>query len=236
MEALLSAFRSLRRLDGMSDEALVKLARKRDEAAVRVLIRRHNQRLFRIARGLVHDDNEAEDIVQETYVRAFTALETFRGDAAFATWITRIALNEANGRLRRRRPTVDLAAIEDAGHADGAELIMFPLSSTQPNPETETGRAQVRRLLEDAVDRLPEPFRLVFILRDIEGLGADETAALLGIRPGTVKTRLFRARRLMRAEMERMLSPRFGEVFPFAGRRCARMADRVVARLRAAMS
>lgn|SRR5690606_10787823 len=230
MEALLSAFRSLRRLDDLGDEALVALARERDETAVRALIRRHNRRLFRIARGLVRDDSEAEDIVQETYVRAFTALGTFRGDAAFATWLTRIALNEANGRLRRRRPAVDLAAIESA--ADGAEVIMFPLTS-QPNPEAEAGRAQVRRLLEDAIDRLPEPFRLVFILRDVEGLGTGETATLLAIKPETVKTRLFRARRLMRAEMEKLLSPCFSEVFPFAGTRCARMADRVVARLNA---
>lgn len=111
---------------------------------------------------------------------------------------------------------------------------MFPLSAGQPSPEAATGREQVRRILERAVDRLPEPFRMVFILRDIEGLSTDDAAALLAIKPETAKTRLFRARRLMRAEIEKALSPNFSEVFPFAGQRCARMADRVIERLRAA--
>lgn len=233
MEAFLSALRHRRHRDGLSDDELVALARKRDETAVSALIRRHNQRLFRVARGMVHDDHEAEDIVQETYVRAFTALDTFRGDAAFSTWLTRIALNEANGRLRRKRPMVDLAEV-DGADAHGAEILMFPLSSAEPGPEAETGREQVRRLLEDAVGRLPEPFRLVFILRDVEGLGTEAAANLLSIKPETVKTRLFRARRLLRAEMEKALLPRFSDVFPFAGKRCALMAERVIERLRAA--
>lgn len=233
MEALLSTLGYRHHQDGLSDDELISLARKRDETAVGALVRRHNQRLFRIARGIVRDDHEAEDIVQETYVRAFTALDSFRGDAAFSTWLTRIALNEANGRLRRKRPMVDLAEL-DGANVEGAEIIMFPLSSAEPSPDTETGREQVRRLLEDAVDRLPEPFRVVFILRDIEGLGTEAAATLLSIKPGTVKTRLFRARRLLRAEMEKAFLPRFSDVFPFAGKQCALMAERVIEQLRAA--
>jgi RNA polymerase sigma-70 factor, ECF subfamily len=233
MEALLSTFAQWRQRDALTDEDLIALARNRDEGAVRALVQRHNRRLFRIARGLVRDDREAEDIVQETYVRAFTSLDRFRGDSEFGTWLTRIALNEAYGRLRRKRPTVDITEIEESRHADGGQVIMFPLSSDQANPESETGREQVRQFLEQAVDHLPEPFRMVFILRDVEGLSTEAAAALLSIKPATVKTRLFRARRLIRTEIEKTLAADFSEVFPFAGERCARMADQVVERLRA---
>jgi RNA polymerase sigma-70 factor (ECF subfamily) len=233
MEALLSVFRHWRQRDDLSDEDLVALARKRDDGAVRALIKRHNRRLFRMVRALVRDDNEAEDIVQETYVRAFTGLDRFRGDAAFSTWLTRIALNEAYGRLRRKRPVVDIAAIDNADPADGGQVIMFPLSPVQPGPEAEAAREQVRHILEHAIDHLPEPFRMVFLLREIEGLDTEAAGELLSIKPGTVKTRLFRARRLMRAELEKALSPDFAEIFPFGGHRCARMADRVVERLQA---
>lgn len=234
METLLSSLRYWRRRDALGDEDLVALARKRDEGAVRALVKRHNQRLFRIARTVLHDEAEAEDVVQDTYVRAFTGLDGFRGDASFATWLTRIALNEAYGRLRRRRPTIELAAIEAADGSEGGRIIMFPLSPPQAGPEAETGREQVRRMLERAVDTLPEPFRMVLILRDIEGLDTEATAALLSIRPETVKTRLFRARRLMRSELEKALSPSFSELFPFAGERCSRMTEVVVGRMRAA--
>jgi RNA polymerase sigma-70 factor (ECF subfamily) len=222
----------LPRYDIRRDEDLVALARRRDEGAVRALVRRYNQRLFHVARGVVRDDGEAEDIVQETYVRAFTALDRFRGEAAFSTWLTRIALNEAYGRLRRGRPTVDLGAVEAEGAAEGGEVIMFPLSPVPTNPEAAAGRQQVRRILEDVVDRLPEPFRIVFILRDIEGLSTEDTAALLAVAAETVKTRLFRARRRLRRKIARTLATSFSEIFPFGGRRCAEMADRVVERLK----
>lgn len=228
MNAIASLLRQWRGADGESDGALVERARSGDDAAVRALVRRYNQRLFRVARGIVRDDAEAEDVVQETYVRAFTRLDGFRGEAAFATWLTRIALNEANGRLRRRRPTVELSALEaERGRAQG-EVIMFP-TTPAPDPESEAGREQVRRVIERAVDALPEPFRMVFILRDVQGLDIEETAALLEVNPATVKTRLFRARRLMRSEIARALSARFSDVFPFDGERCAGMAERVVA-------
>lgn len=215
-----------------SDAELVAQARVGQESAIRAMIRRHNPRLFRIARGVVRDDAEAEDVVQETWVRAFTSLDSFRGDAAFPTWLTRIALNEALGRLRRRRPMADLSEIDAAAARDGDGVIMFPTIGQTPNPESETGREQVRRLLERAVDELGEPFRMVFILRDVQGLSTEETAEALSIRPETVKTRLHRARAMMRASLERSLAPRFGDLFPFDGERCASMADRVVARLR----
>lgn len=232
MEALLSVFRNRRDRDALSDEALIELVRHRDERAVRALVKRYNQQLFRIARGVVRNDGEAEDVVQETYVRAFTGLDGFRGEAAFSTWLTRIALNAAYGRLRRRHPTVDLSELEVNGRSDRGQVIMFPMTPAPPDPESEAGREQVRQALERAVDTLPEPFRMVFILRDVQGLSTEETASHLTIKPQTVKTRLFRARRLMRNEIEKVLSPRFSEVFPFDGDRCSHMADRVLERLR----
>ncbi|WP_019171338.1 RNA polymerase sigma factor [Pseudaminobacter salicylatoxidans] len=218
----------LNSLEPQDDACLVELARRNDEAAIRTLIRRHNRRLFRIARSIVRDDAEAEDIVQETYVKAFTNLASFRGEARMLTWLTRIALNEALGRLRRRRPTAELKEVD---RADEAQLIPFP-GAHVPDPEAETARSQLRDLLERTVDDLPEPFRIVFILRDVEEMSIEETAILLAIRPETVKTRLHRARTMMRNSIERRFSATFSSLFPFDGMRCARMGDRVIARLR----
>jgi RNA polymerase sigma-70 factor (ECF subfamily) len=216
--------------EALEDTELVALAGRGDEGAVRALVRRYNQQLFRIARGVVRDDGEAEDVVQETYVRAFTRLREFRGEASFATWLTRIALNEALGRVRRRRPTADLSQLDAASH--GGQVIMFPTSPAPSSPEHEAGREQIRRVLEQAVDELPDAFRIVFIMREIQGLSTEETAADLDIRPETVKTRLHRARKLLRKALERTFAGRFSDLFPFDGERCVAMADRVVARLR----
>lgn len=216
----------------VNDAALVARARSGSEEAVRILVRKHNRLLFRLARGFVHDDAEAEDVVQETYVRAFSRLDTFRGEAAISTWLSRIAINEALGRLRKRRPTADLAALESgrAGPA-GDNVVMFPIVPTVPNPETEAAREQIRATLERAVDTLPADFRAVFILRDVEGMSTDDTAAHLSIRPETVKTRLHRARRLLKTAIEKKLSAGFADLFPFDGDRCAHMADKVIERL-----
>lgn len=212
----------------LGDEALVRLAGEGDEEAIRVLVRRHNQRLFRMARAVVRDDAEAEDVVQETYVRAFSSLASFRGEARLSTWLTRIALNEALGRVRRTRPSVELS---DSVIEQG-QVLMFPtMSSAETDPESETGRSHLRKVLEDAVDALPDPFRVVFILREVEGMNVEETATQLSIRTETVKTRLHRARRLLRAAIEKRLSATFSEIFPFDGERCAHMADRVLNRL-----
>lgn len=210
---------------------LVELARSRNEAAVREIVRRYNQRLFRTARSIMRNDADAEDVVQAGYVRAFTHLQSFRGEAAFSTWLTRIVLNEALGRVRRRRETTGLEAIEAAQAAGGAQIIQFPLLQDQPDPETAMSRLEVRELLENAIDTLPEGFRAVFVLRDVEGLSAEETAEQLGIKPETVNTRLFRARRQMRERLAEQLTPTLGTLFPFDGARCVHMADRVVAEL-----
>lgn len=215
-----------------TEAALVAAARLGGEAAIRALMRRNNQRLFRVARAVLRNDAEAEDVVQEAYVRAFTHLQSFEGKAAFSTWITRIALNEALGRRRRQRPMVDIDMLEEGREGGGAQLILFPGAELPANPETETGRRQMRALLEELVDGLPQDFRMVFVLREVEELSTEETAAFLSIKPETVKTRLHRARKLIRTGIEERLSPAFADIFPFDGARCVNMADQVMARLR----
>jgi RNA polymerase sigma-70 factor (ECF subfamily) len=210
-----------------SDEAdLIARAILKDEAAVRTLIRRYNQRLYRIARSVVRDDGEAEDIVQQGYVHAFTHLAGFRGEAQFSTWITRIVLNEALGRLRRRRPTVDVSTIDEA-HLQG-QVIQFPL---QPDPERRMAQREIHTMLEQAIDELPDIFRTVLVARMIEGMSIEETAELIGIKPETVKTRLHRARQLVKGALEKRLGSALTKAFPFDGWRCERMADVVVKRL-----
>jgi RNA polymerase sigma-70 factor (ECF subfamily) len=218
-------------LDGLDDRALVERARNCDGAAVRLIMQRHNRRLYRVARGVLNDDAEAEDVVQETYVRAFTHLDGFRGEAQLSTWLTRIALNEALGRLRRRRITVDLKDIDTINDQGEARVIYLPSAHQDSDPETATARAEVRRLLERAMDELPAPFRMVLVLRDIEEMSTEETASHLGLRPETVKTRLHRARRLLRQSLDRTLSSAVSDVFPCAGARCARITHSVLERL-----
>ena len=216
-------------LDSLDDVALVGLARLRDEPAIRALTRRYNRRLFRLARSILRNDAEAEDVVQEAWVRAFTALDGFRGEAAFSTWLTRIALNEALGRRRRERPTVDWESYGDT--ASEAEIINFPLSAMVSDPERTMARSEIRDVLERSLDELPDAFRAVFVARIVEGLTVEETAELFALKPETVKTRLHRARTLLRDALDRQLGPALTETFPFGGRRCERMTETVVARL-----
>ena len=220
-------------LDACDDVELVALTRSGDEGAIRTIVRRHNQRLFRVARSVVRNDAEAEDVVQATYVKAFVNLDSFRGEALLSTWLTKIALNEALGRVRRRRPMVGLEAIDvENNRPGGGNLLAFPSPSAVADPEVELSRGEVRQLLEHAVDELPDAFRAAFVLRDVEGLSTEETATHLGIKVETVKTRLHRARRLLRLAIEKQISGEFAGLFPFDGERCVHMADRVLQVLR----
>jgi RNA polymerase sigma-70 factor (ECF subfamily) len=218
----------------LSDAELVELARQGGENAIRTLIERNNQRLFRAARSVLRNDSEAEDVVQETYVKAFTVLKSFRGEASFSTWLTRITLNEAVSRLRRRRKNSDLEALDQAVSADAGLVSLFPLSLVPLPADTEAARSEMRQMLETAIDGLPEGFRTVFVLRDVEGLSTEETADHLALKPETVKTRLHRARRMLRAVLEEELRGSFAELYPFDGARCVHMADRVIAKLKQA--
>ena len=206
------------------DLELTQRALARDGAAFRTIIKTHNQRLYRIARGVVRNDSEAEDIVQEAYVRAFAHLESFRGDASLATWLSRIVINEALGRLRKRRRTVAMPENPQA------EIIQFPLNPSD-DPERTMAQRQILALVERATDSLPDIYRMVFVARVIEGLSIEETSELLGVRPETVKTRLHRARTLLRKALDDQIGPVLLDAFPFAGRRCERLTSAVMRRL-----
>jgi RNA polymerase sigma-70 factor (ECF subfamily) len=214
---------------GTADAELVERARAHDEVAVRIIMQSNNRRLYRLARGILRNDGEAEDVVQETYVRAFTHLESFRGDSSLATWLARIAMNEALGRLRRQRPNVEWTTLP-AGVLE-AQVIRFPLSATSDDPEKSMAQREIQHVVEHAIDELPEAFRLVFITRVIEGMNVEETADILGLKPETVKTRLHRARNMLRDNVEKKIGPVVMDAFPFAGKRCERLTEAVLKRL-----
>jgi RNA polymerase sigma-70 factor (ECF subfamily) len=216
-----------------ADQAdLIARAVRKDETAIRAIIRQHNRRLFRVARSVLRDDSEAEDVLQETYLKAFAALGSFRADASLSTWLTRIVVNECLQRMRRRAPI-----LADDTHLQRLErhdnVIPFPLSSGSPiDPERAVAQKQIAKLLERAIDALPDEFRTVLVARVLEDMSIEETADLLGIKPETVKTRLFRARRLLREELAEHVDPLLGDVFPFDGARCDRLTEAVIARLK----
>jgi RNA polymerase sigma-70 factor (ECF subfamily) len=216
-------------LDALADAQLVQLARQRDGAAFRTIMQRNNRRLYRMARAVVLNDSEAEDVVQEAYVRAFTSLHQFRGDASLATWLSRIVLNEALGRLRRRRPTLDLETIDNRPPSQ-AQVIPFPLAAPQLDPERTMAQREIQRLVEQAIDDLPEAFRIVLVARVIEDMSVEETAELFGLRAETVKTRLHRARALLKDALKKHIDSAFTDAFPFEGRHCARMTSAVLQR------
>jgi RNA polymerase sigma-70 factor (ECF subfamily) len=211
----------------LNEAELVRRALARDEMAFRAIMLRHNRKLYRIARGIVRNDADAEDVVQEGYVRAFMHLQDFRGDSSLATWLSRIVINEALGRLRRKRSRPEVQADEPRLEA---QIIQFP-QTTNDDPEKTMAQRQILQLVEEATDKLPENFRLVFNTRVIEGMSVEETAEILGIPPETVKTRLHRARRLVREQLDKQIGPVLMDAFPFAGRRCERVTQAVLERL-----
>lgn len=206
---------------------LIRRASAREEGALRTIMQRHNRRLFHIARSILLSDSEAEDVVQETYVRAFTQLETFRGNSSLGTWLVRIAMNEALGRRRRIRPTVAWTDAEAERH--GAAIVA-------ETPEGTLARQEIRHLLEAAIDALPERYRLVLVTRVIEGMSVDQTASLLGISAEAVKTQLHRARAMLRGALEAQLGAIVLDAFPFAGARCERLTETVLRRLGARLA
>jgi RNA polymerase sigma-70 factor, ECF subfamily len=217
-------------IEAYSEHNLILRTKRREEAAMRAIIKQHNRRLFRIARSVLRDNFEAEDAVQETYMKAFAAIGTFREDSSLATWLSRIVLNECLQRLRsqrgRPRSSVELNSETEA------HIIPFPQAPSQhTDPEKNMAQRELLHLVENAVDELPDDFRLVLVARTIEGMTIDETADLLGLRSETVKTRLFRARKLLRTALAQHIDPLLTGAFPFLGRRCEKMADSVIERL-----
>ena len=213
------------------ENELVTRAKAGDRAAIRTIVRQNNRRLFRVARSILKDDWEAEDAVQEAYVRAFNQLASFEGRSKLSSWLTRIVANEALGRLRRRRPEAATAAeLDAAAGQDAATIIPFPLTA-QLDPERAMAQSEINAMLEKAIDALPDIYRVILVARVIEEMSVEETAELFDLKPETVKTRLHRARALLRQDMEQNFGPLLTQTFPFDGARCDRMADRVLERL-----
>jgi RNA polymerase sigma-70 factor (ECF subfamily) len=210
-----------------ADSELLRLAREGDAAAFDSLIRRHDRNLYRIARSVLVDDQEAEDVVQEAFVKAYRSLKSFRGTAKLSTWLTRITLNEAIKRRRRRRNLVQLDALQDRNEAPGS----IPTSPPEQDPEHTTAQHQIRKLLERAIDDLPDGLRTVFVMRDVEELSTAETARHLGLRDVTVKTRLHRARRMLQEILGDEIRVSLKDVFPFAKQRCDRLVERLLSQL-----
>jgi RNA polymerase sigma-70 factor, ECF subfamily len=214
--------------EAMDDVNLARLISARDAQAVRFVTTRNNQRMFRAAWSILKHRADAEDAVQTAYLRAFAAIETFEGRSALSTWLTRIVINEALGRKRaakRRRAQLDGSSVTVLD--DYREKLMRG-STSGTSPETEVARIQVRRLLEEAIAALPAGFRLVFVLREIEGMTVEATAEALGLKPATVKTRFLRARRRLQDALAPELSAALAESFAFAGGDCEALTERVV--------
>jgi RNA polymerase sigma-70 factor (ECF subfamily) len=212
----------------LGDSELVRRALERDAAAFGVIMQRHNQRLYRIARSVLRNSAEAEDAVQEAYVAAFSHLAAYRGESPLAAWLARIVMNEALGRLRRKPAPSDFAALDAV---PDAEIIQFPSSPPLDDPERTMAQRQILQLVENATDALPEVYRVVLVTRIIEGMSVEETADLLRIKPETVKTRLHRARALLREQLTKQIGPLLMDAFPFAGQRCERLTTAVLNRL-----
>lgn len=215
----------------LSDTDLAMRFAARDRMAVRVMTERYNQRLFRVAWSILRNPSDAEEVVQATYFRAFAAIESFQGRASFSTWLTRIAINEALGRARsmqRRRARLDAASVPDI---DQYREKLMDGSKAGGGPETMLAVQQVGKLLEAAIAELPSDFRLVFVMRHVEGLSVEDVAHILKLLPATVKTRLLRARRRLQQTLEADLKESLVGTFPFAGVACAKLTERVVSQL-----
>lgn len=211
--------------DALSDEEVVRRVRAGQVDVFEVLMRRYNQRVYRLARAVLRSDSEAEDVTQEAWVRAYAHLDQFAGRAAFSTWLSRIALYEAWARVRRGNR---FETIEPGPRGEGREMKQ---ASVGPDPEGEVFGREVRSLVEAAVEALPESYRTVFMLRQIEELSTAETAECLEVSEETVKTRLHRARSALRQELLTKAGAGIREAFPFLGDRCDRMVESVLARI-----
>ena len=215
---------SERTQEGFADAELLAGMRAGNSAAFAALMRRNNQRLYRLARGFLRDDLEAEEAVHDGYVSAFTHLDGFRGGSSLATWLARIVSNEALARLRRRRPTVDIGEMSETLSATDGLLT----TTAEPTPEQAIARREIRSAIEKAVDELPPYFRSVFMLRAIEQMSVEETASYLGIPGDTVKTRFHRANKLLRHALTIQLGTIFDDMYLFLGGRCDRLVATVL--------
>ncbi len=214
----------------LSDIELAALVVRRDASAVRLVTGRNNQRLYRAAWSILKNRQEAEDAVQDGYLKAFAAMGSFAGRSSLSTWLTRIVINEALGRHRTAQRRSRLLQQQSVAMIDDYRETLMAGSGMARSPEADTMRRQVSKLLERAIAELPETFRPVFVLRDIEGLSVEETAEALQIPKETVKTRLFRARQRLQQQLDPELREALRDTFPFAGADCDALTERVLAK------
>ena len=215
----------------VSDEALVAGTLRGEAAAFEGIMRRYNRRLFRLARSIVRNDVEAEDIVQEAYVRAYVKLAGLSHPRSLGAWLGRIVFNEAISRKRRETRFDSPPAPHGGGEGETWERILSGIGPAVPNPEELTAMEEIRRLIERAVDELPEVYRTVFMMRAVEQMTTAETAAYLEVPEQTVKTRLHRGRQLLQAALSEQIAAATSGAFPFAGRRCDRTVATVLERV-----
>ncbi|HKS67788.1 MAG TPA: RNA polymerase sigma factor [Candidatus Acidoferrales bacterium] len=209
------------RCEGWTDEEVVERVLAGETALYEIILRRYNQRLYRVVRAILRDEAETEDVMQDAYVRAYQHLEQFERRAAFSTWLTRIAVHEALARVKKRSRTQQL----DLDGAEGES----PMDPSDPalDPEQDTSRSELSRMLEDAIMGLPDEYRAVLMLRDVEELSTAETAAALNITEENVKVRLFRSRAMVRKGLYQRVGGSAKAAFPFMGTRCDRVVERV---------
>ena len=214
------------------DAELVRRIAGQDHSAFETLMRRHNGKLFRIARAILRDDSDAEDALQDAYLDAYRRIGAFRGDASVATWLTRIVINQSLMRLRKQKRDRVVVPFGDSHLAEPDHPEADVADERSESPPSATLRAEIRKVLERRIDALPMTFRTVFVMREVEDLSVEETAACLSIPAATVRTRLFRARALLRESLARDLDTATADVFSFAGARCDRIVAAVLAQLR----
>jgi RNA polymerase sigma-70 factor (ECF subfamily) len=211
--------------EGWTDEEVIERVKAGDTALYEIIMRRYNQRLYRVARAILRDDSEAEDVLQDAYVRAYQHLDQFAGRAPFSSWLTRIAVHEALRRLRWRNRNQQL---EDAEHDEKSSMNVI---ETSLDPEQSASIGELGHLLEEALLNLPDQYRTVIMMRDVEEMNTSETAEALDLSEENVKVRLHRGRAMMREELFARIGQSGKDAFPFMGSRCDRVVHRVFARL-----
>jgi RNA polymerase sigma-70 factor (ECF subfamily) len=205
----------------MTDSEVVRRVIDGDSALFETLMRRHNQRIYRAVRAVLRSDDEAEDVLQQAYLNAYAHLDQFAGDAQFSTWLTRIAVNQALAHRRKRG-----IPFEEQGETEVAD-------TKTPDPERQAVASELRHLMEREVEALPDSFRAAFVMREVEGLSTNETAACLGISEDLVKTRLHRARSLLRDNLYKRAGITVDSLFEFGNARCDRVVNAVMTRITA---
>ena len=215
------------RVEGWTDEEIVQRVRDGDLALFELLMRRHNQRVYRAIRSILGDDSECEDVMQEAYVRAYEHLSQFEGRAQFSTWLTRIAVNEA---LKRAVARGKLDSLDEERYEEEDET-MPAFQSNSPTPEANASRSELKELLEEAILALPQKYRAVIVLRDVEEMNTAETAEVLSLTEANVKVRLHRAHELLRGELLALAGASSTQAFGFHATRCDRVVRTVFERL-----